>query len=112
GIAAFGGRSSNRNKDGFTGPRGGLQVAGKVDTPAVMPLQQLRQEAFMNRHLTCPQSLQLFLVVIDQHNFMTQIRETRARHQADVSRTHHGYPHMRALLLVFMCTSGSTACSY
>ena len=52
-------------------------------------LSKLWQESLVNRYFAIAQSRQLLLIVVDQDDIVSEIGKTRARHQPNVSRTHH-----------------------
>jgi hypothetical protein len=77
-----------------------------------MPRQQLGQKLLMNRHLARAQRRQFLLIVIDQHDLMSQIRKTHSRYQPNVSGTDHRDAHSEpALLMNLNVHSGSSECN-
>ena len=98
GVSALGGRRADGDEDRFAPARGGLQVAGELDALAAMPRQEFGKKFFVDRNVAGAESFQLFLVVIDEHDFMTEIGKTDTGNQSYISRTYDCDTHASLLL--------------
>src|SRR6185312_5596139 len=92
-LTVFPAGSANRDEHGSTSPDRVAQVPGKLELFPAMMRYQFRQELLMNRDHAMHQKPQLFGVIVNTGDFMSQFTQTCRRNQADVSRANHSNLH-------------------
>ena len=98
-VAPAAGRA-HCNEDGGSALDAFSKIGGEREAARLhIAFDQRIQPGFVDRHDTVMQLGDLCRVLVDAHDIVTEIGETRARYQADIAAAHHSDLHCRGPLL-------------